>query len=186
MTSVSQLNPPDIGGGSVDNDSPHTLARIPLRWMIGECFKTATGIMFHSDRLRQELGLEPARLFPVVMERPKSLSVRDGAGRVMKIRKMPKAGKEVGGGGSTEALLEHSADPYHHNGGDGTIDHDHEKTEEEEELHDALSPIYDQLSLAPRWWALEVLPMMHKYQKVPVSNLFVTRYVPNVLFRPSR
>lgn len=37
-------------------------------------------------------------------------------------------------------------------------------SEEELELRDALSPIYDQLSLAPGWWILELLPLRHKYQ----------------------
>lgn len=32
------------------------------------------------------------------------------------------------------------------------------------EHHDALSPLYDQLSLKPFWWALEVLPVKGKKQ----------------------
>lgn len=32
----------DVGGGSVPNDTPHSLARIPLRWMIRECFLAKT------------------------------------------------------------------------------------------------------------------------------------------------
>ncbi len=31
-----------------------------------------------------------------------------------------------------------------------------EMSEEEEDLRDALCPIYDQLTLAPSWWILEV------------------------------
>jgi len=33
------------------------------------------------------------------------------------------------------------------------------KTEEEEEVADALSKIYDQLRLSRAWWILEVLPL---------------------------
>ena len=38
-------------------------------------------------------------------------------------------------------------------------------SEEQEDLADALSPIYDQLRLAPLWWILEVIPHRQQYQK---------------------
>lgn len=38
-------------------------------------------------------------------------------------------------------------------------------TEEEEDLADALAPIYDQLRKKKSWWALELLPMRHRVQK---------------------
>lgn len=38
-------------------------------------------------------------------------------------------------------------------------------TEEEEDLADALCPIYDQLEVAKGWWTLELVPMMQRYQK---------------------
>lgn len=50
---------PDVGGGSVLNDTPHALARIPLRWMIRECFKCNTGIVFDAVML-QQIGLNLA------------------------------------------------------------------------------------------------------------------------------
>lgn len=53
----------DVGGGSVPDDTLHSLARIPLRWMIRECFRTRTGIRFHGELLK-EIGLDPARLWP--------------------------------------------------------------------------------------------------------------------------
>ncbi|KAF7347954.1 hypothetical protein MSAN_01747500 [Mycena sanguinolenta] len=59
----------DIGGGSLGSDTArHSLARIPLRWMIRECFKANTGIIFDAQQL-QELGLDPATLYPVVLRR---------------------------------------------------------------------------------------------------------------------
>ena len=61
--------PSDVGGGSVPNDTPHSLARIPLRWMIRECFLARTGIQFEADRLR-ELGLDPDTLYPKVSKPP--------------------------------------------------------------------------------------------------------------------
>ncbi|OSD00890.1 hypothetical protein PYCCODRAFT_1370341 [Trametes coccinea BRFM310] len=53
----------DVGGGSVPDDTPHALERIPLRWMIRECFRTNTGIRFHGELLKR-IGLDPATLWP--------------------------------------------------------------------------------------------------------------------------
>lgn len=47
-------------------------------------------------------------------------------------------------------------------------------TEEEEDLADALSPMYDQLDLAWYWWILEVMPMRHKVQQA--DNRWVNEY----------
>jgi hypothetical protein len=63
----------DVGGGSVDNDTPYSLARIPLRWMIRVCFKADTGFMFSIEGLR-EVGIDPASLYPVVKPRLPPLS----------------------------------------------------------------------------------------------------------------
>lgn len=35
------------------------------------------------------------------------------------------------------------------------------KTEEDEELKDALCPLYDQLTLSWAWWILEIIPLRH-------------------------
>ncbi len=42
----------DVGGGSVKTGTTNSLARIALRWMIGECFKVNTGIIFKEAGLR--------------------------------------------------------------------------------------------------------------------------------------
>lgn len=47
--------------------------------------------------------------------------------------------------------------------------------EEHEDLHDALSPIYDQLKLNRLWWPLEFLPMIGKEGWLP-------KYVPIYLY----
>ena len=49
---------PDVGGGSVLNGRRHSLARIPLRWMIRECFNLETGIIFDAHMLKHEVGLD--------------------------------------------------------------------------------------------------------------------------------
>ncbi|KAI0081423.1 hypothetical protein K474DRAFT_1656566 [Panus rudis PR-1116 ss-1] len=46
----------DVGGGSVPNGTAHSLARIPLRWMIRQCFSCNTGIVFDAVQL-QRAGL---------------------------------------------------------------------------------------------------------------------------------
>ena len=56
----------------MQNETKHALARIPLRWMIRECFKKDTGIRFHGELLK-EIGMNPATLYPVVQPRPPAL-----------------------------------------------------------------------------------------------------------------
>jgi len=141
----------DVGGGSVDNGTTYTLAKIALRWMIRECFETETGIMFHSDSLRA-IGLDPTNLYPSVQQRPPPLPVTGAV-----IQRVPQAQKK--------SNLQHFAD---------VDDIKIHKTEEEHELLDAMSPIYDQLSLARFWWGLEILPVKQHYQK---SNNTWGRYL---------
>ncbi|KAL1951078.1 hypothetical protein VTO73DRAFT_227 [Trametes versicolor] len=117
----------DVGGGSVADSVEHTLARIPLRWMIRECFKTNTGIRFHGELLKR-IGLDPKALHPVVLERPPAVQ--------------PQPALHVGSVAPPVPLT----------------------TEEEHEVRDALCPLYDQLALAPYWWALEILPMKRRWQ----------------------
>jgi len=114
----------DVGGGSVKNGTKYSLARIPLRWMIRECFRTKAGILFEADKLRA-IGLDPES---IVNPRPPPLPVNGQ--KILSIK---------------EAEAEKSND----DGG----------TEEEEELRDALSPAYDQLSIQKLWWILEYLPL---------------------------
>ncbi|KAJ7907468.1 hypothetical protein B0H13DRAFT_2332385 [Mycena leptocephala] len=52
----------DVGGGSVLNGTRPNLAHIPLRWMIRECFKARTGVLFSATKL-VELGIEPSSLY---------------------------------------------------------------------------------------------------------------------------
>ncbi|KAF8066486.1 hypothetical protein FPV67DRAFT_1781048 [Lyophyllum atratum] len=132
----------DVGGGSVDNGTPHTLARITLRWMIRECFKSETGIMFTTEGLRGA-GLDPASLYPYVQKRPPPLPVTG-----LQLQQIPSAKTQK---------LQHFADV------DNLVDI--HMSEEDHELHDAMSPIYDQLSLAWFWWLLELIPMKQHFQK---------------------
>jgi hypothetical protein len=121
--------------------------------MIRECFKTNSGIMFNSHALAN-IGLDPSTLYPDVTPRPNALPVgpsnciRDPPATTIPINiralskkkeKHPKLLKDLG--------CEDSVG-----------------TEEEEELNDALSPKYDQLSIKKIWWILEILPFAHVRQ----------------------
>lgn len=128
----------DVGGGSVSNETRHNLARIPLRWMIRQCFLANTGIRFHPELLRGA-GIDPASLHPVVQERPEPLYWSPTT-------TTPNSTVQVGW-----------------------------PTEEEEDLADALSPIYDQLSLKKGWWSLEYVPMRHRVQLADDSWAMETR-----------
>ncbi|KAF8066480.1 hypothetical protein FPV67DRAFT_1494961 [Lyophyllum atratum] len=135
----------DVGGGSVKNGTQHSLARIPLRWMVRECFKAESGIIFISEALRA-IGMDLATLYPEVKPRRPSLPVLTD----MHIRRVPPGAK------GRKPTKENACAEKHA---------DMDKSEEEHERLDALSPKYDQLRLAPVWWILELVPAKHRYQR---------------------
>ncbi|KAJ4487043.1 hypothetical protein C8J55DRAFT_558127 [Lentinula edodes] len=136
----------DIGGGAVKNDTRNSLARIPLRWMIRECFKVGTGIMFHQEMLKQ-VGLDPEGLWPHIRERPPHAT----AGLNDQDRYTSVAGPSANILSSSE-------------GRSSTILAEF-ITEEYEDEMDALSPMNDVLKTDPGWWILEMLPYKVKYQR---------------------
>ncbi|ESK89835.1 hypothetical protein Moror_883 [Moniliophthora roreri MCA 2997] len=144
----------DVGGGSVDNETKPNLARIPLRWMIRECFRANTGIMFHADLL-QEIGMDPNALYPEVKARPPALPIVPGKHFIQHVPTK-----------SILARFSQSQREIHlpnFSGSASTLER--AETEEELELADALSPVYDQLSLKWFWWILEFWPIKMRFQK---------------------
>lgn len=138
----------DVGGGAVKNDTRNALARIPLRWMIRQCFLVETGIMFNA-RLLASIGLDPDALYPNVLPRPDPITFQD---------------------------VDHSRIASDRvSGRVATVDRRMVLSEEEEDLADALSPVNDELSLSRSWWALELLPMTHKHQKKDGSWVWRTK-----------
>ncbi|CUA69447.1 hypothetical protein RSOLAG22IIIB_14013 [Rhizoctonia solani] len=138
----------DVGGGSVPNETKNNLARIPLRWMVRECFLNNTGILFHSSELA-EIGLSPCSLWPAV--------------------KIPTPSPSIA------VETKHDMDPT-----DGTLVDSPPATPLpghplvpltkltlalEDDALDAITPIYDQLSMSKSWWILEVLPLRQRYQR---------------------
>ncbi|KAJ6537308.1 hypothetical protein DFH09DRAFT_1263481 [Mycena vulgaris] len=144
----------DIGGGSVDNETDHSLARIPLRWMIRECFKTHSGIMFDCAGLKS-IGLDPGSLYPDVAPRPPAFPVGN-----LRIRSIPS---------SKNNFQESDSAPT--NGVPSVVP----RTEEELDLQDALSPVYDQLSSSWLWWILELLPLQQHYQREDDTGRFIAK-----------
>ena len=105
--------------------------------MIRQCFETNTGIQFHGGSFKR-VGLDVNTLYPVVLSRPPALD------------------------GSKPTGTSHAAEPT-----DSTLvptSHPTFKSEEDEELKDALSPIFDALKLHKAWWILEVLPLQYSEQ----------------------
>lgn len=108
--------------------------------MIRECFRMNTGIRFHASLLRT-IGLDPTAVYPKVLDRPEAIyTIPDPSSHVRESTT-----------DTTITLVDGSTTDSH-------------LTEEEEDVYDALSPIYDQLSIAPGWWILELVPMKFKKQ----------------------
>ncbi|KAF8516231.1 hypothetical protein JB92DRAFT_3114279 [Gautieria morchelliformis] len=182
----------DVGGGSVLNSSRHNLARIPLRWMIRQCFLANTGIRFHG-KLLHTIGLDPATLYPDVKPRPPALfhsltSTASSAAETLKgtnklkdtARTLVSPADTCSPDASSVALGYNNVQPE----SIGLL------SEEEEDLADALCRSYDQLRLAPWWWILEVLPMKQRAQREDnnewVRNLTINLGRPRVIPRQKR
>jgi uncharacterized protein (DUF2235 family) len=170
----------DVGGGSVRNGERNSLARIPLRWMIRECFKVDSGIIFDAHMLKHEVGLEIDSIFKA----PNSLSPeahhldKPGSGELkgFTMSRIP------------IAIFSGLSSPFRWVG--GKLKHlrlrkppkivfsleslDLPKFEYEgearEELRDALSPIYDQLHMHWYWQFMEWVPWVIKKQSAEVAD----------------
>jgi len=116
--------------------------------MVRQCFLADTGIQFY-HRTFKHIGLDPATLFPFVTPRPAALEP------------------------SASCVAEAKASTYCPEESDITRNDEVQaspiaactfKSEEHEDLLDALSPIYDQLELSKAWWILEFIPLHHHVQ----------------------
>jgi hypothetical protein len=145
--------------------------------MIRECFKADTGIMFYAKGLR-EIGLDPSTLYPFVTPRPPPIAVGDAVFEEpprsppswiqrsfsrLKRKLLPRSVQDIG------------SPPVNPTKATETV---RVGTEEEEDLKDALSPIYDQLKLRHAWWILEILPLKLRYQRGDSSWVSYVGYVP--------
>ena len=128
--------------------------------MVRECFKVNTGILFKSGRL-PAIGLDPSTLDPglVKLPRPPPIPVDPqlhhwDVPKPSLIRRLLSPRKEDAPDPvRSEARSEE----------DKGLE-ENKVLEEEEDLKDALTPIYDQLKLEWPWWILEYIPMTFKHQ----------------------
>lgn len=131
----------DVGGGAVRNEVRNNLARISLRWMVRECFKLNTGILF-DRKMFKFIGMDPDTLWPEVKARPPPV---------------------YNFSGNPPPLTRPFLNVHCEN---GMIEEDNSfVNEEEEELADAMSPINDMLKIARSWWLLELVPQQIRFQK---------------------
>ncbi|EEB88982.1 hypothetical protein MPER_12979 [Moniliophthora perniciosa FA553] len=170
----------DIGGGSVDNEATTSLARISLRWMVRECYKAGTGILFHSERLRA-IGLDHVLLDDLRQQaetaRNSTFSDKVPNHQVStdtddyhdgeKVGKQVQVPEETT---KTRLLKPGTSDTLQRKAKRSQKDKGVQATrasvsEDELEIQDALSPIYDQLSRNPFWWLLEIIPFMTTWRK---------------------
>jgi len=105
--------------------------------MIRQCFILKTGILFHRDMFKN-VGLDPDTLYPYVKRRPSVVLSTPGSPAHNFYAKDYKRTVKPG-------------EPF--------------VNEEQEDILDALTPIYDQLKMAKSWWILEILPNKQIYQK---------------------
>ena len=124
--------------------------------MIRQCFLAKTGIMFHKDTL-PKVGLDPSTLFPEVLPRPPAI-FQD---RNVHTIPVPKP----------LVVCDDRKAVVYTDGGRFV-------NEAEEDLADALSPMYDQLKLAKYWWILEMTPTRIHYQSSENDKMVCeTKYV---------
>jgi len=130
----------------VKNGVKPSLARISLRWMIREIFRTNTGIIFSSIALAR-IGMDPSSLYPVVL--PRGPAVSDPSDFIQEIPKVQPSSNNAFEVSlqreSFEALLAES--------------------EEELDHKDSLAPMHDRLSNTMSWWLLELLPVRYERQE---------------------
>ena len=125
------------------------LARIPLRWMIRETFRTNSGIIFDTLGLAR-IGLDPAALWPTVLPRP-PMPPFDPSDPANYLQPIPKIQPSADSAFSVSLERESFAALL-------------AQSEEELDRMDALAPIYDQLALKTSWWLLELWPVRHEHQ----------------------
>ncbi|KAG6829628.1 hypothetical protein H0H87_010652 [Tephrocybe sp. NHM501043] len=164
----------DIGGGSVPNGTRPNLAHIPLRWMVRECFKANTGIIFDETTLRV-IGIEPSSIYPIVKPRPElSPSFSTASARITVVEPQ-----------SWGAYLKSWIPFIPSSTGSGELKVP-DKTEDELDALDALAPAFDQLVLNPGTWsALEEIPLTKErldkdgvWREVRERHMSVGRTIP--------
>ncbi|KAI0153123.1 hypothetical protein GGR57DRAFT_468981 [Xylariaceae sp. FL1272] len=143
----------DIGGGAVANESRHMLSRIPLRWMLRQCFECDTGILFDTAALAEQ-GLDVANLWPVYQK-----PVKPTAGPLDKLMVKYKK-RSLAPVQSRSTFL--PIGPVNNTVDNAPTAEDLNyilPSEADEDHFDAMEQPHDQLVEAKGWWVLELWPV---------------------------
>ncbi|CEL62131.1 putative protein YEL023C OS=Saccharomyces cerevisiae (strain ATCC 204508 / S288c) GN=YEL023C PE=4 SV=1 [Rhizoctonia solani AG-1 IB] len=144
----------DIGGGAVENDTPNDLARIPLRWMVRQCFAKKTGILFHSSELKA-IGLDPASLLSLPVTKVPTPSKA-------KLADANKGGSACNKENTTADMQVVSAPLPDVS---KLVQDKKVRLGTTEDEKDAVQKIHDPMSLYPIWWILELFLIKERYQR---------------------
>ncbi|KAJ7733506.1 hypothetical protein B0H16DRAFT_1579569 [Mycena metata] len=152
----------DVGGGSVLNGTRPNLAHISLRWMIRECFKARTGMIFSAPDLAK-LGIDPSHLYPDVRLRPDVPKAATGGSQTISVIEAPKLVPWMKSFVyTTPETVQELTLPY--------------MSEEELDARDALAPLYDQLVLKSATWQVLESLMIKKIVYDAATNTFKSEW----------
>jgi hypothetical protein len=143
----------DVGGGSMPNETRNVLSRIPLRWMLRQCFECDTGILFDTARLAEQ-GLDVVTMWPKY-KMPLKPVVGPQPGLVEKYKKKTLAPLQRRSVflpiGPENSIVDAPTS--------GELSYIL-PSESTEDYFDALGKINDQLVDAKTWWILEFWPIV--------------------------
>jgi uncharacterized protein (DUF2235 family) len=154
----------DVGGGSELNHKRHMLSRIPLRWMIRQCFECDTGILF-STRALAEAGIDLETVWPLyTTPTPPVVGPAPHLMEQYEAEKLPPLRRRSTALGVDKSQRKDSS---------STLLNESERRrfeadllpEQVEDHFDCLARINDQLKDAKGWWILEIWPVKVRVQK---------------------
>lgn len=164
----------DVGGGAVFNEERHMLSRIPLRWMIRQCFECDTGILFNTAPLA-ETGIDVPTVWPVykALKKPvvgpsPTMVEKYESGELPPIKRRSTALGILRGDEKDHKEKELH---FHFSKTEKYTEEMKRRLEAEllpeqvEDHFDAMAPINDQLVQAKGWWILEAWPVKVRIQK---------------------
>ncbi|KAL3426797.1 sporulation associated protein [Phlyctema vagabunda] len=163
----------DIGGGAVANQERHMLSRIPLRWMIRQCFECDTGILFGTAALA-EIGIDVPTVWPIYKKHKKpvvgpspGMVEQYEAGALPPLRRRstalgvdPIIRRKSEAGTLVETMQSDNFNAAEKRRLEAEL-----LPERVEDHFDAIAPINDQLEIAKAWWVLEFWPVKVRIQK---------------------
>ncbi|KAK0099256.1 hypothetical protein ONS96_008490 [Cadophora gregata f. sp. sojae] len=154
----------DVGGGAVANGERHMLSRIPLRWMIRQCFECNTGILFSTAALA-ETGIDVPTVWPVYKQTRKPVvGPSPCTVEMYEAGDLPPLRRRSTALGVDDEQEDKKETPQRKPSPRPLSDFDL-LPEHVEDHFDAMAPINDQLEQAKGWWALEFWPVKVRVQK---------------------